>query len=561
MRKGIMGYKEGAAFTGPDTSTPFVPKKSSRDVEIEERESSPFQLKNLQGTENLPSVVLQPDDGVIKSTGTGVTNQDTAIVPVADKSFLTTEMSKDPMSVLPTGTKLERLTGKSKGIEVPAEYALVAAGATAYGAAKLAGATAKGAWMNVYGAGPASSVSAATAGLTTPTGATSIYGTGAGATVGMVAGGLATVGGLYDMYKNGLSIENGLATLGGAAVFTSAASASGAAWAQGSFASSKALAVAGPVLLGAAAALIIYDALKKPSNKTGIAHGNLSDYTTSVTGLEGDNYHQGHRDAAEQLLTPTFDYIKILEEEYDTNIAGNVSIQVGGERGLEIIVASDDGRIYVEKGFGGDTAVEDMYTWLDDLVNFTAQSGVEDLAYGSAILNNEYKYTVGYSQERKNKYSWYQMPGTHGSANTPAEIELDSTRFGLYYGMATDRDTHNAEWKRIDEETKNSIQAWKDYLGDNFVYKNDASSLDNFTNEDGTYTFTPPSLSKGGYMKKSNLPKFVKSRVKNISALKEGGTPDSAWGGSSGKIYNFEEPEVQPKESEGLLSPRQMATY
>ena len=509
MRKGIMGYKEGAAFTGPDTSTPFVPKKSSRDVEIEERESSPFQLKNLQGTENLPSVVLQPDDGVIKSTGTGVTNQDTAIVPVADKSFLTTEMSKDPMSVLPTGTKLERLTGKSKGIEVPAEYALVAAGATAYGAAKLAGATAKGAWMNVYGAGPASSVSAATAGLTTPTGATSIYGTGAGATVGMVAGGLATVGGLYDMYKNGLSIENGLATLGGAAVFTSAASASGAAWAQGSFASSKALAVAGPVLLGAAAALIIYDALKKPSNKTGIAHGNLSDYTTSVTGLEGDNYHQGHRDAAEQLLTPTFDYIKILEEEYDTNIAGNVSIQVGGERGLEIIVASDDGRIYVEKGFGGDTAVEDMYTWLDDLVNFTAQSGVEDLAYGSA----------------------------------------------------TDRDTHNAEWKRIDEETKNSIQAWKDYLGDNFVYKNDASSLDNFTNEDGTYTFTPPSLSKGGYMKKSNLPKFVKSRVKNISALKEGGTPDSAWGGSSGKIYNFEEPEVQPKESEGLLSPRQMATY
>ena len=27
------------------------------------------------------------------------------------------------------------------------------------------------------------------------------------------------------------------------------------------------------------------------------------------------------------------------------------------------------------------------------------------------------------------------------------------------------------------------------------------------------------------------------------------------------KIYNFEEPEVQPKESEGLLSPRQMATY
>ena len=62
-------------------------------------------------------------------------------------------------------------------------------------------------------------------------------------------------------------------------------------------------------------------------------------------------------------------------------------------------------------------------------------------------------------------------------------------------------------------------------------------------------------------MKKRNLPKFVKSRVKNISALKEGGTPDSAWGGSSGKIYNFKEPEKQPKESEGLLSPRQMATY
>lgn len=560
MRKGIMGYKEGGAFTGPDTSTPFVKKESSRQIAIQEAEDSPLQLKNLQGTENLPSVVLQPDDGVIKSTGTGVTNKNTTVVPSVDKSWMTTEFSKDPMSALPVGASLQKLSGKSKGIEVPAEYAAVAALSTAYGAAKLAGATAKGAWTSVYGAGPAGAVNAATAGLTTPTGATSVYGTGVGATAGMVVGGLAAVGGLYDMYKNGVSIENGLATLGGAATFTSAASASGAAWAQGSFASSQALAVAGPLLLGVAAALVIYDALKKPSNKTGIAYGSLSDYTTSITGLEGSNYHQGHRDAAEQLLTPTFDYIKILEEEYDTDIGGNLSVQVGGERGLEIILASEDGRIYVEKGFSGETAVEDMYTWLDTLANFTAQSGVQDIAYGSAILNNEYKYTTGYAQERKNKYTWYQMPGSQGSANTPPEINLDSTRLGLYYGMATDRNAHNAKWAAIDEETRNNIQLWKDHLGDNFVYKED-TYLENITNEDGTYTFTPPNLNKGGYMKKSNLPKFVKNRVKNITTLKEGGTPDSAWGGSSGKIYNSQEPEITPQESQGLLSPRLMATY
>ena len=557
-----MGLEEGGVFTAPDTSTPFVKKESSRDVAIKAAEDSPLQLKNLQGTENLPSVVLQPDEGVIKSRGTGVTNKNTTVIPSVDKSWMTTEFSKDPMSALPVGASLQKLSGKSKGIEVPAEYAAVAALGTAYGAAKLAGATAKGAWTSVYGSGSVGmGVNAATAGVTTPTGATSVYGTGIGATAGMVVGGLAAVGGLYDMYKNGLSIENGLATIGGAATFTSAASAAGATWAQGSFASSKALAYAGPVLLGIAAAIMIYDMMKEPSNKTGVAHGNLSDYTTTVTGLSGDNYHQGHRDAAKQLLAPTFDYIKILEEEYDTNIGGDMSVQVGGERGLEIILASADGKIYVEKGFSGETAVEDMYLWLDDLANFTAQSGVEDIAYGSAILNNEYKYTTGYAKERKNKYTWYQMPGSHGSSNTPAEIELDSTRLGLYYGMADDREAHNASWTTLDEQTRNNIQLWKEYLGDNFVYKNqmDSDYLNGIVNDDGTFNI--PVLKKGGYINKNKPPKFVKDQVKNIKSLKEGGTPDSAWGGSSGKIYNPNEPRPLPEEPQGLLSPRLMATY
>ena len=41
------------------------------------------------------------------------------------------------------------------------------------------------------------------------------------------------------------------------------------------------------------------------------------------------------------------------------------------------------------------------------------------------------------------------------------------------------------------------------------------------------------------------LPKFVKSK---IATLKEVGTPVSAWGGSSGKIYNSHEPEIRPQE-------------
>ena len=373
-------------------------------------------------------------------------------------------------------------------------------------------------------------------------------------------------------------IENGLATLGGAAVFTSAASASGAAWAQGSFASSKALAVAGPVMLGVAALAMIFDALKKPSNKTGIAHSNLSadEYTITQDGLEGDRYSQNNRDGASALITPILDYVKVMEDEYEQQLGGQVSIQIGNERGLEVIVASEDGRIFIEKDFGrSETAVDEMYQWFDDITNFAAQSKVGDLAYASAILNNEYDYITGYAIERKNKYKYYSMPGAD-----------DYNILGEHYMMADGssgqltRDAHNERYNTVDQEVRSVITQWREYLGDNFEWDRGSRPLDTSVkvNPDGSFNYQGstfddftgfddytdddniPNFKKGGSIE--SLPKFMRGVKKSkIATLKEGGTPNSAWGGSLGKIYDSPKSATIAEEVQGLLSPRSMATY
>ena len=513
------------------------------------------------------------EDGVIKSMGTGIVESGKVpIVPPAPKNYLTQTVPTEPVELLPKGTTISRVTGKVKGIEVPAEFAAVGAAATAFAGYKLLTGTSK---------------VATTLGLKPPLqglggglgpGASSVYGTGAGATAAQVIGGGAAVLSLYDMYKNGLSIENGLGLAGGTAMFISGAAAKGATWASGSFASSQALAVAGPVMLGVAALAMIFDALKKPSNKTGIAHSNLSadEYTITQDGLEGDRYSQNNRDGASALITPILDYVKVMEDEYEQQLGGQVSIQIGNERGLEVIVASEDGRIFIEKDFGrSETAVDEMYQWFDDITNFAAQSKVGDLAYASAILNNEYDYITGYAIERKNKYKYYSMPGAD-----------DYNILGEHYMMADGssgqltRDAHNERYNTVDQEVRSVITQWREYLGDNFEWDRGSRPLDTSVkvNPDGSFNYQGstfddftgfddytdddniPNFKKGGSIE--SLPKFMRGVKKSkIATLKEGGTPNSAWGGSLGKIYDSPKSATIAEEVQGLLSPRSMATY
>ena len=568
-----MGLQDGGAFTGPDTSVPFEKNVSKGDVAREEYKDLPTEIGTIKGAEDLPSVAVPVEDGVIKSMGTGIVESGKVpIVPPAPKNYLTQTVPTEPVELLPKGVTISRVTGKVKGIEVPAEFAAVGAAATAFAGYKLLTGTSK---------------VATTLGLKPPLqglggglgpGATSVYGTGAGATAAQVIGGGAAVLSLYDMYKNGLSIENGLGLAGGTAMFISGAAAKGATWASGSFASSQALAVAGPVMLGVAALAMIFDALKKPSNKTGIAHSNLSadEYTITQDGLEGDRYSQNNRDGASALITPILDYVKVMEDEYEQQLGGQVSIQIGNERGLEVIVASEDGRIFIEKDFGrSETAVDEMYQWFDDITNFAAQSKVGDLAYASAILNNEYDYITGYAIERKNKYKYYSMPGAD-----------DYNILGEHYMMADGssgqltRDAHNERYNTVDQEVRSVITQWREYLGDNFEWDRGSRPLDTSVkvNPDGSFNYQGstfddftgfddytdddniPNFKKGGSIE--SLPKFMRGVKKSkIATLKEGGTPNSAWGGSLGKIYDSPKSATIAEEVQGLLSPRSMATY
>ena len=567
--KGIMGLQDGGVFTGPDTSTPFEKNVSEGDVAREEYENLPTEIQTIKGAEDLPSVAVPVEDGVIKSMGTGIVESGKVpIVPPAPKDYLTQAVPTEPVELLPKGMTISRVTGKVKGIEVPAEYAAVAGIATAYagytllkGSSKLA--TTLGLKPPLQGLG----------GPLSP-GAASVYGTGAGATAAQVVGGFASVVSLYDMYKNGVSIENGLGLAGGTAMVISGAAAKGAAWASGSFASSHALAVAGPVMLSVAALAMIYDALKKPSNKTGIAHSNLSaeEYTITQDGLEGDKYSQNNRDGASALIAPILDYVRVMEDEYEQQLGGHVSIQIGNERGLEVIVASEDGRIFIEKDFGrSETAIDEMYQWFDDITNFAAQSRVGDLAYASAILNKEYDYVTGYAIERKNKYKYYSMPGAD-------EYNI----LGEHYMMADGsqgqltRDAHNERYDTVDQEVRSAITQWREYLGDNFEWDRGSRPLDTSVtvNPDGSFNYQGstlddftgfdnydiPNFKKGGSIE--SLPKFVRGVKKSkIATLKEGGTPNSAWGGSLGKIYDSPKSATIAEEVQGLLSPRSMATY
>ena len=569
-----MGLQDGGAFTGPDTSVPFEKNVSKGDVAREEYENLPTEIRTIKGAEDLPSVAVPVEDGVIKSMGTGIVESGKVpIVPPAPKNYLTQTVPTEPVELLPKGTTISRVTGKVKGIEVPAEFAAVGAAATAFAGYKLLTGTSKlGSSTAIFG----SSTAVGPGGI--GTGARSVYGAGAGATAAQVIGGGAAVLSLYDMYKNGLSIENGLGLAGGTAMFISGAAAKGATWASGSFASSQALAVAGPVMLGVAALAMIFDALKKPSNKTGIAHSNLSadEYTITQDGLEGDRYSQNNRDGASALITPILDYVRVMEDEYEQQLGGQVSIQIGNERGLEVIVASEDGRIFIEKDFGrSETAVDEMYQWFDDITNFAAQSKVGDLAYASAILNNEYDYITGYAIERKNKYKYYSMPGAD-----------DYNILGEHYMMADGssgqltRDAHNERYNTVDQEVRSVITQWREYLGDNFEWDRGSRPLDTSVkvNPDGSFNYQGstfddftgfddytdddniPNFKKGGSIE--SLPKFMRGVKKSkIATLKEGGTPNSAWGGSLGKIYDSPKSATIAEEVQGLLSPRSMATY
>ena len=569
-----MGLQDGGAFTGPDTSVPFEKNVSKGDVAREEYKDLPTEIGTIKGAEDLPSVAVPVEDGVIKSMGTGIVESGKVpIVPPAPKNYLTQTVPTEPVELLPKGTTISRVTGKVKGIEVPAEFAAVGAAATAFAGYKLLTGTSKlGSSTAIFG----SSTAVGPGGI--GTGARSVYGAGAGATAAQVIGGGAAVLSLYDMYKNGLSIENGLGLAGGTAMFISGAAAKGATWASGSFASSQALAVAGPVMLGVAALAMIFDALKKPSNKTGIAHSNLSadEYTITQDGLEGDRYSQNNRDGASALITPILDYVRVMEDEYEQQLGGQVSIQIGNERGLEVIVASEDGRIFIEKDFGrSETAVDEMYQWFDDITNFAAQSKVGDLAYASAILNNEYDYITGYAIERKNKYKYYSMPGAD-----------DYNILGEHYMMADGssgqltRDAHNERYNTVDQEVRSVITQWREYLGDNFEWDRGSRPLDTSVkvNPDGSFNYQGstfddftgfddytdddniPNFKKGGSIE--SLPKFMRGVKKSkIATLKEGGTPNSAWGGSLGKIYDSPKSATIAEEVQGLLSPRSMATY
>ena len=201
-----MGLQDGGAFTGPDTSVPFEKNVSKGDVAREEYKDLPTEIGTIKGAEDLPSVAVPVEDGVIKSMGTGIVESGKVpIVQPAPKNYLTQTVPTEPVELLPKGTTISRVTGKVKGIEVPAEFAAVGAAATAFAGYKLLTGTSKlGSSTAIFG----SSTAVGPGGI--GTGARSVYGAGAGATAAQVIGGGAAVLSLYDMYKNGLSIENGL---------------------------------------------------------------------------------------------------------------------------------------------------------------------------------------------------------------------------------------------------------------------------------------------------------------------------------------------------------------
>ena len=550
----------GTIFTGPDTSIPFTKKTSPAKIQREEDAARATEIEEMKSADKAPVQTFVTQDGVIKSKhGTGTLSGAKVIAP-EDRSFLTRPTSTEPSAVLPTGSTLPKLTGKRRGIDVPAEYAAMGALGTAYGMYKLGfvGTGAAGAGGSAVAGrfvvpGPGGTLVAAPA----PAGASSVgaYATTGGNIAAQVIGGGATLFSLYDMYKNGVSYENVLGAVGGAATFVAGSAGAQAALGVGAT-GTQALAVLGPVALGLAAALVIKDMLDKPSNKTGIAYSDLSTEEFTIEGMQGAKYHPGHVDAARSLLTPTLEYVKIMEEEYSTTIGGHIQMQVGGVRGIEVIISSEDGRIYLEKDFGtGDDAVGNMYQWLDNLVTFTAETGIQDLAYASAIMNDEYMYTKGYAVEHKNKYHWYQVAGRH--EGNP--LGLDNTRLGEYYGMAEDRTAHNTEFEKVRLETEASILAWRDYL--RTVYEDLSTTTKHITPSYRNQTF--PGLRKGGTIQKPKpLARGREIRRQTLSAFQAGGIVTSPWSGGSGTIYEQPSgPTPSQDVTKGLLSPRSMATY
>ena len=553
----------GTIFTGPDTSTPFV-KKTSPAKEQREADRASLEaagnIETLKPDDKAPVQNFVIQDGVIKSKhGTGTLSGAKVIAP-EDRSWLTRETPKEPTAVLPSGSTIEKLTGRRRGIDVPAEYAAAGALGTAYGMYKLgfvgtgaAGAAGAASQPGLYTMVNGKLVPAGAAGA--GAGSVGAYATTGGNIAAQVVGAGATIFSLYDMYKNGVSYENVLGAVGGAATFVAGSAAAQAALKVGAT-GVTALSVLGPVALGLAAALVLKDMFDKPSNKTGIAYSDLSTKELTVEGMQGDKYHPEHVDAAKSLMTPTLEYIAIMEEEYSTKIGGHIQIQVGGERGIEVIISSDDGRLYLEKDWGNsEEAVGKMYEWLDDLVLFTAETGINDLAYASAIMNDEYMYTKGYAVEHKNKYHWYQVAGRH--EGNP--LGLDNTRLGEYYGMAEDRTAHNTEYERIRTETEKTILAWRDYL--RTVYEDLSTTTTNITPSYKNQPF--PGLRKGGTIQKPKpLYRSTEKRSQPLAALQAGGMVTSPWSGGSGTIYEQPSgPTPSQDVTKGLLSPRSMATY
>jgi hypothetical protein len=196
-----------------------------------------------------------------------------------------------------------------------------------------------------------------------------------------------------------------------------------------------------------------------------------------------------------------------------------------------------------------------MYQWLDNLVTFTAETGIQDLAYASAIMNDEYMYTKGYAVEHKNKYHWYQVAGRH--EGNP--LQLDNTRLGEYYGSAEDRTAHNTEFEKVRLETEASILAWRDYL--RTVYEDLSTTTKHITPSYRNQTF--PGLREGGTIQKPKpLARGREIRRQTLAALQAGGIVTSPWSGGSGTIYEQPSgPTPSQDVTKGLLSPRSMATY
>ena len=533
----------GTIFTGPDTSTPFTKRTSPAKEQREADRAMQEQMADIETAyPELPAKNFAFDDGVIKSTHPTGTLTNTTVAKPMDKGFLTRPTATEPSAALPSGTTFGKLTRKTgRGIDIPSGYAAAAALGTA-GYLYSKGFVFSKPVSVPFMTGSASST--VTGQPFTP----------AGQVAGQVIGAGATLFSLYDMWKNGISYENALGAAGGAATFVASSVGAQSALGVGA-AGTKALAVLGPVMLGTAAVLVLKDMFDRPSNKTGIAYSDLSTEDFTIEGMPGDKYHPDHVDAARSLLTPTLEYIQIMEEEYSTTIGGHLQMQVGGERGIEVIISSEDGRIYLEKDFGmGEDAVGKMFEWFDDLVKFTAETGIQDIAYASAIMNDEYMYTKGYAVEHKNKYHWYQVAGRH--EGNPAN--LDTTRLGTYYPMADDRTAHNTEFEKVRQETEASILAWRNYL--RTVYEDLSTTTTHITPSYRNQPF--PGLRKGGTIQKPKPLSRKKGRRQHLAALQTGGIVASPWSGGSGTIYEQPSgPTPSQDVTRGLLSPRSMATY